>query len=119
MPEPLSLGLGPMLGPGGTEEREPGKWWYDIGVRQGHWLAAGSGVGTEGRGVSHLPARDEVAGSPRLPRCTGGPSCPCGSGNRGWPDLWGGGVLAQSTFDKESKGRGNNSSLSRWATWQE
>lgn len=61
-------GLGPMLCPGGTEEWGPGKWWSDTGVRNGHWLAAVSGVGTEGHRVSHLPAREEAAGSLRRPR---------------------------------------------------
>lgn len=54
--------------------------------------------------------------------CHGGRVAPqplC-SGEPRWPGPWGRGeTLAKITFDKESKGHGNNLSLSLRVTWQE
>lgn len=105
MPEPLTLAWVLCPEKGVRTQGVPG-------TGKEPWMAAGWG-GRSGHQASHLPAGP--LGSAQV-----APAAPAGVGGQGWPGPWGtGAVLPEVTFDKESKGHGNNSSLSLRETWQD
>lgn len=103
-PEPLTL-AGCHVGSGGHRWMGTRRW-------QGCWDPEGAWTGWVGVGGRGMGRRT----------CRGGRVAPqpLRSGEPRWPGPGGRGeALAKITSDKESKGHGNNLSLSLWVTWQE